>query len=238
MKTDFMQSTVINKSSATRRYDPVEIARLSSRSKFRNYFIGRYEAYWNVIWCAITLMLALDAILFAIENREIESLVYFLIHMEIALLFLVRNQPRAISDNSTGYLVAVLSTFYLFLFDPDPSLQTALQPVGLAVTLAGSALCLLSILSIGRCFGILPMDRGLQTNHMYRFVRHPIYASYIVMDLGLLLSYSSLWNLLVLGIGIALFLWRIGFEEHLLAGNADYRMYRKTTPFRLIPGVY
>ena len=82
------------------------------------------------------------------------------------------------------------------------------------------------------------MDRGLQTNHMYRFVRHPIYASYIVMDLGLLLSYSSLWNLLVLGIGIALFLWRIGFEEHLLAGNADYRMYRTTTPFRLIPGVY
>ena len=233
-----MQSTVITKSSATQRNDPAGIARLSSRSKFRNYFIGRYEGYWNVIWCAATLILAVDAILFAIENREIESLVYFLMHMEIAILFLVRNQPRAISDRSTGYLVAVLSTFYLFLFDPDPILQTALRPAGLAVTLAGSAFCLLSILSIGRCFGILPMDRGLQTNHMYRFVRHPIYSSYIVMDLGLLLSYISLWNLLVLCIGISLFLWRIEFEEHLLARNSAYRMYRKTTPFKLFPGLY
>ena len=200
-------------------------------------FQVKHEKYWNLLWSGLTVVLALDAIQTAIEYGEIDTFFYFLIHLVIAVLFLTRHRPKTFSDRPAAYLVAVLSTNYFFLYETTSLEATRWGPVGMAVTVAGSVVCLLSVLSLGKCFGVLPIYRGLQFTRMYRFIRHPIYASYVVMDGGLLLANFSIWNVFVLSTGIYLFLVRIQYEEQLLSQNRDYRDYQKRTPFKLIPGL-
>jgi protein-S-isoprenylcysteine O-methyltransferase Ste14 len=73
---------------------------------------------------------------------------------------------------------------------------------------------------------------------MYRFVRHPIYLSYIVAALGTLMRHPSLYNSSVVLAGVVLMIWRIRFEERLLAQNEIYRNYMAAVRYRLIPGLY
>jgi protein-S-isoprenylcysteine O-methyltransferase Ste14 len=73
---------------------------------------------------------------------------------------------------------------------------------------------------------------------MYRLVRHPIYLSYLVTSLGILLRHATLYNAGVALVGVVLILWRIKFEERLLAQDVTYREYMDAVRYRLIPGVY
>ena len=79
---------------------------------------------------------------------------------------------------------------------------------------------------------------GARTTGLYRVVRHPIHASYILMDAGIVVSYPTPWNIILFACAIALFLWRIDFEELVLRQFATYCEYARNVPHRLIPLVY
>src|SRR5512133_1092983 len=49
----------------------------------------------------------------------------------------------------------------------------------------GYALIFWSLLSIGKCFGIAPADRGLIMRGPYRWVRHPMYLGELVLRAAL-----------------------------------------------------
>lgn len=89
--------------------------------------------------------------------------------------------------------------------------------LGLVLVVLGSLLATAAILSLGRSFRIEPAHRGLQTRRLYRVVRHPIYASYLPIVGGFLLSYASWWNGLVAVIWLAVQITRIQREEALLS---------------------
>jgi protein-S-isoprenylcysteine O-methyltransferase Ste14 len=74
----------------------------------------------------------------------------------------------------------------------------------------------------------------------YRFIRHPAYASYLLITLGLALGYSSLIGLAALPILLLPGLvYRLKVEEELLSREfgEDYRRYRQKTK-RLVPGIW
>jgi protein-S-isoprenylcysteine O-methyltransferase Ste14 len=73
---------------------------------------------------------------------------------------------------------------------------------------------------------------------VYRFVRHPIYLSYLVTALGIVIRHPSFYNGAVALVGIILILWRIKFEERLLAQEPSYRDYRASVRYQLVPGLY
>lgn len=95
-----------------------------------------------------------------------------------------------------------------------------------------------SVFWLGKSFSILPALRDLRTTGPYRFVRHPIYLSYVIMDFGFLLSYPSLRNCVVVALALGLYTIRISMEEKLLGNLEAYGEYRLRTRFRLIPFVY
>jgi protein-S-isoprenylcysteine O-methyltransferase Ste14 len=85
-----------------------------------------------------------------------------------------------------------------------------------------------------------PIDGArLVTTGPYALVRHPVYACYILLGLGLELSFGS-----VLGVGVvvAAFIYydlRTREEEKWLrAAYADFDSYRRHVRGRLIPGLY
>ncbi len=93
-------------------------------------------------------------------------------------------------------------------------------------------------LSLGRSFGLLPANRGVVSTGAYRFVRHPIYAGYLLSEIGFLLANFSTRNLITIGVWMVLQIGRILLEERLLSDDADYRAYRAQVRYRLIPGVF
>jgi len=83
-------------------------------------------------------------------------------------------------------------------------------------------------------------EQSLVRSGPYRFIRHPAYAGFLLMALGLCLGYSSLTGLgAVLVLLVPGLVYRMRVEEKLLVqhfGDA-YRQYRSATP-RLIPGIW
>jgi protein-S-isoprenylcysteine O-methyltransferase Ste14 len=152
-----------------------------------------------------------------------------------AMLFLLRTAPLAISSHAGDWLAGMGGTFGVFLFEPTG--WGVLPAASLLVTLA----CLLQIgglLSLNRSFGLVAARREIKTGGLYRMVRHPLYASYLLSFTGYALSNSSWRNLAVAGGVTLLLLVRLLREEHLLRQDATYRAYMRQVPYRLIPLIF
>jgi protein-S-isoprenylcysteine O-methyltransferase Ste14 len=157
----------------------------------------------------------------------------------------------------------VVAAFSYFLFVRGPSRRPSREPVafvscavamaavvalgqpgaGSAASLAaGEALAvvscvwlLASVLSLGRCFGVLPEARGLVTRGPYGVVRHPVYLGELGAAAGLALGAPATRNLIAFAALVAAQLIRMRLEERALeAAFPEYAAYAARTP-RLLP---
>ena len=92
--------------------------------------------------------------------------------------------------------------------------------------------------ALNRSFGLLPALRGVKTGGLYGWVRHPLYAAYVIIFIGYLINNQSLANVAVILFGITFLVIRIHYEEDLLTQQADYAHYVNKTRWRLIPSVW
>ncbi len=91
---------------------------------------------------------------------------------------------------------------------------------------------------MNRSLGLLPAHRGIKSDGMYRFVRHPLYTAYTVTLAGYLVSNFSIYNTVVVLAGTAFMIMRIRCEEELLLQYPLYTTYAAKTRWRLIPSVW
>jgi protein-S-isoprenylcysteine O-methyltransferase Ste14 len=82
-------------------------------------------------------------------------------------------------------------------------------------------------------------DKHLLVNSgPYRYIRHPLYMSYLLFLLGLLfINVSVLTVLMVAGLGVYFWYWIRAEEKSLLARVDGYRDYMLETP-RFIPRLW
>ncbi len=106
-------------------------------------------------------------------------------------------------------------------------------------TLAAAAVCsLVSRVSLGRCFGLLPANRGVVTHGTYRFVRHPVFAAFLVAELALL---AGRFSLPLLGMTLVMMMMicvRVLQEERFLGDDPAYQQYTRAVRYRLVPGLW
>ena len=195
------------------------------------------EKYLNLIWATIALGLAYETFLDIRVNPDANLITWFVLHCTAAVLFLMRHPPFAFSSSPLAFVVALASVNYYLMYE-FAIVDLPPHPAGKFLVFLGGAMALLSTLSLGKCFGILPAYRGVRTAAAYRLVRHPIYASYILLDTGIIVSYPSWKNGLVFCVAIFLFVLRIRFEEEVLEKISEYRAYQKKVKFKLIPLLY
>ncbi len=149
-------------------------------------------------------------------------------------------RPFAVDSrtDALALLICGLCKTYYWLFEFSVQSSGFKQLLGSIVVFVATLLWTVSVFWLGRSFSIMPALREIRTTGPYRFVRHPIYFSYVLLDLGLLFSYPSLFNFVVVGFAIGLYVVRINMEESLLGRVEVYNEYRRRTRFRLIPFVY
>jgi protein-S-isoprenylcysteine O-methyltransferase Ste14 len=118
---------------------------------------------------------------------------------------------------------------------PADAGSTPLLVAGEALALASCVWLLVSVLALGRCFGILPEARGLVTHGPYRLVRHPVYLGELGACGGLLLGAPTQRNVIAAAVVLAAQIVRMRLEEQALAREfPEYAAYAARTP-RLLP---
>jgi protein-S-isoprenylcysteine O-methyltransferase Ste14 len=192
----------------------------------------------DLLWALATLYWALDALARMLLHPHLQPLLYFCLHLAAAILFLVRWEIKERSSAALGYVIAGLSAVHVYFYRFDAPHGHALARSGELVTVLGVVLCILATVSLGRCFAVFPAYRGVKVGGLYRLIRHPIYLSYMLMDLGIMFSSPSLFNGTIFLGAIGLFLWRISYEERLLERSVAYRTYQAQVRYRLVPFVY
>lgn len=192
----------------------------------------------DLLWVALSIGLAVLTWRYALRDGYAPIWLFAALHVQCAVLFAIRQPARFSNKRPLEILVTLLSLNYFFAFEPVPIAAAPLAPFGAIVAAAGALLTMVSVHCLGRSFAVFPSLRDIRTSGVYRLVRHPMYFSYMVTALGIVLRHATLYNVGVALAGVVLMLWRIRFEERLLVQDGAYRDYMDTVRYRLIPGFY
>ncbi len=154
----------------------------------------------------------------------------------VAALFLVRWPTAQVSSRRLAGLAAPVGSFAMLLARPASGGLPQLPCE--ALQLAGVAVALLSLGTLGRSFGIVAANRGVKTQGPYRLVRHPAYSGYLISYVAYVAENPSVVNMLLLLVGTAAQILRMEEEERVLVGDPAYSTYLARVPRRLVPFVY
>jgi protein-S-isoprenylcysteine O-methyltransferase Ste14 len=156
----------------------------------------------------------------------------------VAGLVLTRRRARAVSLNPLDWLIALAASAAPLLLATTTAKALGSIWVAEGVMLAGMVISMTATLALWRSFGILPANRGIKRTGPYRIVRHPMYAGYMLWQLGFVLSHPGWANGFCFLAALGLQLWRIDREDRLLKIDPDYASYMRSVRYRLVPSVY
>jgi protein-S-isoprenylcysteine O-methyltransferase Ste14 len=194
-----------------------------------------------------------DVLLFGVTSTELVILfvltptftiadwIYISQHLMVLGIALTRRPPKAL-DRSLSSSVAVIVAYtyayaqviYLRWIPGDPAWPEG----GLFLITFAAALSLVSLLALGRLFGIRPALRGVMTRGPYRIVRHPMYLAYVIGDIGYNLQEWNFGTVTLVMAGWVSLLYRIHAEERILSQDPRWPTYAASVRYRLLPGLW
>ena len=152
-----------------------------------------------------------------------------------ALFFIVRSAPVSVSTDAGDWLLAIGATFAPFFFAPS---DMTIWPGARYLLAIGSLLQIAGLLSLNRSFGLVAAQRDIKTGGVYRVIRHPLYASYLISLSGYLLANTSAANTVTYVATISMLVARLLREERFLATDVRYRVYMRQVKYRLLPFIF
>lgn len=158
--------------------------------------------------------------------------------LALGILVLFRAPAAAVRWDVPAIVAVVVSNAHGFAFASDASTSVAAETAGRVAMAAAATWGSVSRLFLGRSFAILPAVRDVRTRGPYAVVRHPIYLSLAVYDVGFLASHASLRNAGVAAAGIVAHVARLVLEERLLSRDPAYVAFRNVTRWRMIPLIW
>jgi protein-S-isoprenylcysteine O-methyltransferase Ste14 len=167
--------------------------------------------------------------------------IYVLQHVVVLGIAVSRPHPTARDysiASSTAVIIAYAYPYAQVICLRESPGYVAWPGVGLALLIFAAGLSLVTLFTLGRLFGVRPAVRGLATSGPYRFVRHPMYLSYILADIGYNLEEWNFVTLLLILVGWAALVYRIHAEERVLSQHSGWRDYAASVRSRLFPGLW
>lgn len=198
------------------------------RSRILNTAIG-------VVLAAAWLLFAFRHVESFFQTRQLAFLLFCGSETLFAGLFLFRRLPDSVSEEPWDWAVGIAGTAAPLFLNPGGAV---VLPYGGQLIVIGVVFQVFAALSLGRSFAIVAANRTVKTAGMYRFVRHPMYASYVPFYVGYLLFNASLMNLGLVVLALGLVVLRIRAEEAHLSRDPTYREYMDYTRWRLLPLIY
>lgn len=180
--------------------------------------------------------------IFLVQRVEISGNPYapllLLSETAVAVFTLIRRPTDKLSMEPGDWMLAITATSAGLLIIPGVTILPALAPLGVALAIGGNLVQAWAKLVLRRSFGVAPANRGIKLTGPYRFVRHPMYAGYLFVHLGVLILMFSPVNVVIYAIGWWAQILRILAEERLLSQDAEYAGYMTRVRWRLVPGIF
>lgn len=160
-------------------------------------------------------------------------------NLVLAGIVLIRRDHQAIDANPIHQFIALAAFFSGAAFVGQPASGDAgIQIVSQGIIVAANLLGIATLFNLGRSFGILIACRGVEAGGLYRFIRHPMYLSDILLRLGYMLSHFSIVTVGLALLSIGLYIYRAKLEERFLVNQPGYRAYMDVVRYRLLPGIF
>jgi protein-S-isoprenylcysteine O-methyltransferase Ste14 len=198
--------------------------------------------FWDIVErCILIVMFGyfLYPILGAVITRaDMPSFLICISEMIVVILVCLRRRAKNMSMQPAHWTLALLATTVPMLVRPTEYSIMPSRDIPVTLMLLGMSIQIFGKINLGRRFGAVPANRGICHSGFYRWVRHPIYAGYMLTHIGFLLAATSWWNVGVYTVLYCLVIPRILAEEKFLSQDPEYRNYCKKVQFRLIPGVF
>jgi protein-S-isoprenylcysteine O-methyltransferase Ste14 len=192
----------------------------------------------NLVGAAGAAYFAYVTLLAYLHTHRPIGFLFFAEQSVVVVAYLVRRPAKVVTLSTTDWLLAFGGTFSPVLLRPDGAHPAWGLTAGLVLQFVGVAICLWSLLVLGRSFGFAAADRGLVTRGPYACVRHPVYASYLLLQTGYLFQSISLRNAAVVVLATACNVGRVRAEERLLAVNPAHDSYRRHVRWKMLPGLW
>ena len=154
------------------------------------------------------------------------------------ILILIQRNPNARSNKFGDWMLGLVgASLPLFVIAQGPGALLS-QRICFVIMVVGLFVQISAKVILGRSFGLVAANRGIKIAGPYRFVRHPMYAGYIINHVGFLLAFPSLWNAALYASDLAIQITRILREEAVLNKDKTYRDYASQVRYRLVPRVF
>lgn len=170
-----------------------------------------------------------------LETREISLLLVVISESLATIFFIFRSNPKTVSVVPFDWLIAILGTFAPLFLRPA---TYGVLPQAEILILIGTILQIAGYISLNRSFAFVAAKRQIKTALMYRIVRHPLYASYFLVFGGYVLIHTTVTNLIIYALTMALLCIRAFREENHLYLDPIYRAYMLNVRYRVIPYIF
>ncbi len=167
--------------------------------------------------------------------RAICSVPFYIL---LLVLFLLRKPTKEVDTNPIHFLIAMGGTFLPFAMRPDTPSDLLLFNLSWPLFFIGGTISVIALATLGRNFGVVAANRGIKTEGLYRFIRHPLYTGEAIWFLSLTLQNLSVYNMAVYVLQISCQILRMRAEEKLLAKEERYAAYMAQVRYRMLPGVF
>ena len=186
---------------------------------------------------ALFMLLAINIGREFMATGHLTGLLLLVSELLVVVLTVVRRRATVVDRTLGARIVATVSIVGIPFIRPTggglaPDLITA------AVSAAGLAIVIAGKLTLGRSFGLMPANRGIVCRGIYRVLRHPIYAGYLVTHAAFLVAHPTAWNFVLFVVSDTALLVRSIYEERTLAKDSEYADYMTRVRWRVVPGIF
>ena len=211
------------------RYDVfMEKMKFLAQSQLVNISIG---ALLGAVW----MLFAAKHVGAFIDTGKMGFLLFCFSETLQAFFFIIRKIPKSVSVDPFDWLVGVAGSLIPLFFRPGGE---SLWQYGEMLVLFGVVIQVIGLMSLNRSFAIVAANREIKTRGLYRFVRHPMYASYLFLFSGYILFNASWFNLFIVIFSFTFLFLRVFQEEKHLSHDPIYRDYKERVRYRLIPFIF
>lgn len=196
------------------------------------------DVFARAVVVALFTLLSINLIGAFVRTHRATGLLLLVSESLVVVLTVVRRRARIVDRSATAAIMTTISIVGPSLVRSSDKLAIVPDSVTVLASALGLIVAIAGKLTLGRSFGIAPANRGVVVAGPYAYVRHPIYAGYLVTHVAFLCAYPTVWNVVVMIASDSALTVRALCEERILAMDRTYQVYCGRVAWHLVPGIF